>query len=71
MDRHLFDKWLSVAEANAKLPKLKGGLWHPYGRKWATLRRNTVTPIGFTRPSPGFNPGTQERAYKSAIWHTP
>jgi integrase len=40
MDRHLFDKWLVVAEKRAKLPKLKGGLWHPYRRKWATERKN-------------------------------
>jgi integrase len=39
MDRHLFDKWLSVAERQAKLPKLDGGLWHPYRRKWATERK--------------------------------
>ncbi|HEY9383892.1 MAG TPA: hypothetical protein VIP80_10255 [Gemmatimonadales bacterium] len=39
MDRHLFDKWLSVAESAAKLPKLEGGLWHPYRRKWATERK--------------------------------
>ncbi|HVT40513.1 MAG TPA: hypothetical protein VHE78_15830 [Gemmatimonadaceae bacterium] len=36
MDRHLFDKWLVVAEKKAELPKLRGGLWHPYRRKWAT-----------------------------------
>lgn len=35
MDRHLFDKWLSVAEKRANLPKLEGGMWHPYRRKWA------------------------------------
>jgi integrase len=40
MDRHLFDKWLSVAERAAKLPKLDGGLWHPYRRKWATERKH-------------------------------
>jgi integrase len=40
MDRHLFDKWLVVAEKQADLPKLKGGLWHPYRRKWATERKN-------------------------------
>ena len=40
MDRHLFDKWLAVAERRAHLPKLKGGLWHPYRRKWATERKN-------------------------------
>lgn len=39
MDRHLFDKWLRVAEAAARLPKLEGGLWHPYRRKWATERK--------------------------------
>lgn len=39
MDRHLFDKWLTVAEGTAKLPKLEGGLWHPYRRKWATERK--------------------------------
>ncbi len=39
-DRHLFDKWLAVAEARAELPKLDGGLWHPYRRKWATERKH-------------------------------
>jgi integrase len=38
-DRHLFDKWLAFAERVAKLPKLEGGLWHPYRRKWATERK--------------------------------
>lgn len=40
MDRHLFDKWLALAERDAKLPKLDGGLWHPYRRKWATERKH-------------------------------
>jgi integrase len=40
MDRHLFDRWLSEAEAAADLPKLDGGLWHPYRRKWATERKH-------------------------------
>lgn len=40
IDRHLFDKWLVVAEKHAGLPKLIGGLWHPYRRKWATERKN-------------------------------
>lgn len=40
MNRKLFDKWLRVAEVRAELPKLKGGLWHPYRRKWATERKD-------------------------------
>ncbi|MFQ6045120.1 MAG: tyrosine-type recombinase/integrase [Gemmatimonadales bacterium] len=40
MDRHLFDKWLTAAEQHADLPKLKGGLWHPYRRKWKTERKH-------------------------------
>jgi integrase len=40
MDRHLFDKWLTVAEKRAKLEKLDGGLWHAYRRKWATERKH-------------------------------
>lgn len=40
MDRHLFDKWLYFAETKAKLPKLDGGLWHPYRRKWAIERKH-------------------------------
>jgi len=40
MDRHLFDKWLTVAEQEAGLPKLEGGLWHPYRRAWATSRKH-------------------------------
>ncbi|MHB1861604.1 MAG: tyrosine-type recombinase/integrase [Gemmatimonadaceae bacterium] len=43
MDRHLFDRWLSEAEKRAGLPKLKGGLWHPYRRKWATERKELPT----------------------------
>jgi len=44
MDRYQFDKWLRVAEEFAALPKLKGGLWHPYRRKWATERKGLSTP---------------------------
>jgi hypothetical protein len=39
MDRHLFNKWLVVAEETAGLPKLRGSLWHAYRRKWATERK--------------------------------
>ena len=39
-DRHLFDKWLSIAEKKAALPKLDGSLWHAYRRKWAIERKH-------------------------------
>jgi integrase len=46
MDRHLFDRWLAHAERKAKLPKLAGGLWHPYRRKWATERKHlSITDV--------------------------
>ena len=44
MDRHLFDKWLTVAEQDANLPKLTGSLWHSYRRKWASERRHHPLP---------------------------
>jgi len=40
MDRWLLVKWLLVAERDAKLPKLIGGVWHPYRRKWAMERKH-------------------------------
>jgi len=40
MDRHLFDKWLTVAEQAAGLSKFEQGLWHPYRRAWATARKH-------------------------------
>ncbi|HVX40449.1 MAG TPA: tyrosine-type recombinase/integrase [Gemmatimonadaceae bacterium] len=40
MDRHLFDKWLTVAERTAGLRKLDGAMWHAYRRKWATERKH-------------------------------
>ena len=39
MDRWAMVKWLLVAEADAGLPKLVGGVWHPYRRKWAMERK--------------------------------
>ena len=37
---HLFDKWLTVAEQEANLEQLDGGLWHPYRRAWATNQKH-------------------------------
>jgi len=39
ISRHLADAWLRRAEVTAKLPTQRGGLWHPYRRKWATERK--------------------------------
>lgn len=54
MDRHLFDKWLTVAERGANLPKLTGCLWQSYRRKWASERRHHPLPdvaaAGLARP---------------------
>lgn len=33
-------KWLLRAEELAGLPKLRGGLWHPYRRLWASERKH-------------------------------
>lgn len=40
MSRHEFRFWLEQAQRRAQVPKLKGGLWHPYRRKWATERKH-------------------------------
>jgi integrase len=40
MDRHQLEKWLVLAEHDAGLPKLIGGVWHPYRRKWAMERKH-------------------------------
>ena len=38
MPADLLTQWLAAAERKANLPKLAGGLWHPYRRKWASER---------------------------------
>ncbi len=35
----IFGELLDHAEREAKVPKLEGGRWHPYRRKWATERK--------------------------------
>ena len=40
MDRHVLARLLGTAEERAGLPKLDGGLWHAYRRKWATERKH-------------------------------
>ena len=38
--RDLTARWLLKAESLAKLPKLRGGVFHPYRRLWATERKH-------------------------------
>jgi integrase len=40
MGRDQFDAFLRIAESKAELPKLDGGLWHPYRRGWATAKKH-------------------------------
>jgi integrase len=44
MRAEMLDQWLRAAEAKAGVPKLRGGLWHPYRRKWATERKHLPLP---------------------------
>ena len=37
--REIFDQQLRLAVQHAGLEHLKGGLWHPFRRKWATERK--------------------------------
>ena len=37
--RDVAARWLIKAEVLAELPKLRGGVWHPYRRLWATDMR--------------------------------
>lgn len=34
----MLSQWLETAEKEAALPKLSGGVWHPYRRMWASAR---------------------------------
>jgi integrase len=38
--RELFGQLLRTAELGAGVPKLAGGAWHPFRRKWATERKS-------------------------------
>ena len=39
MRRDVAARWLLKAERLAELPRLVGGVWHPYRRLWATERK--------------------------------
>ncbi|MSR21834.1 MAG: hypothetical protein EXR91_12825 [Gemmatimonadetes bacterium] len=41
--KELASDWLARAEKLAELPKISGGLWHPYRRLWANERKHLPT----------------------------
>ena len=43
-DRHVFNKWLTVAERHAQLPKLNGGWGTPSRPDWRTEARQLSPP---------------------------
>lgn len=44
MRAEMLDQWLRAVEKTLGLTKLRGGLWHPYRRKWATERKHLPLP---------------------------
>jgi hypothetical protein len=40
IDYGLASDWLLEAERLAEVPRLERGIWHPYRRKWATVRKH-------------------------------
>jgi hypothetical protein len=40
VSKDLASEWLLAAEKLAGLPKLEGGVWYPYRRKWATGQKH-------------------------------
>jgi integrase len=60
--RELFSQWIEKAERAAGLPKLRGGVTHPYRRKWRSERRHL--PIKAVAEAGGWDDiGTMERSY--------
>ena len=61
-------KWLVRAEAEAKLPKLKGGRWHPYRRLFATELQHVPPKVAATLGG-WKNPATMVRLYQQPDGH--
>jgi hypothetical protein len=50
MDRHLFDKWLSVAEAKAELPKLGRRRTQPNDPLFEAVMTTPMGPVSCSLP---------------------
>jgi hypothetical protein len=60
---------LERADRHAQLPKLKGGLWHPLRRAWATSRQHP--PLSDVAAAGGWRDlSTLVRCYTQADNHT-
>jgi hypothetical protein len=64
-NRRVFDEVLRKAEADAKMTRLPGGLWHPYRRKWATERRH-LPAIDVMKAGGWSDRTTMETCYQQA-----
>ena len=63
ISKDLAAQWLLEAEQRAELPKLRGGMWHPYRRKWATARKGL--PLADVAQAGGWRPQeTLARCYQ-------
>ncbi len=50
--REIFGQQLRRGEEHAGLERLKGGVWHPYRRKWATDRKDR--PVVYVKAGGGW-----------------
>jgi integrase len=63
ISRYTMDRALTSAEKLAEVTKQKGGLWHPYRRRWATVRKHL--PIQDVMKAGGWSePSTLQSAYQ-------
>lgn len=69
ISKELADKWLIEAEQLAKVPKMKGSLWHAYRRGWATARKGL--PVQDLMALGGWTDHTcLQTIYQQADWET-
>lgn len=62
---HVLKNWFVKAEEAAGLPHLKGGLWHPYRRGWATARKH-ISSKDAARAGGWRDEKTMQRCYVQA-----